>query len=137
MAEPEIRAAGGVVLRPAAAGGSELAVVHRPLYDDWSPPNGKLEPCEDWAAVAIKEVEEETGLRCSLVRELDSATYEDRHGRTKHVRWWEMRSFGGEFVANDEVDELRWLEPAAALALLDYEHDRALVLPLSNSRPGS
>jgi 8-oxo-dGTP diphosphatase len=121
-----VEAAGGLVVREAGEL-VELAVVHRPRYDDWSLPKGKLGPGEDWAAAALREVEEETGLRCELGEELGSVRYLDRKGRRKQVRWWRMRPLGGDFVPGNEVDELRWLEPTAALELLDYEQDRELV----------
>jgi 8-oxo-dGTP diphosphatase len=126
-----VRAAGGLVVRePDDGGRREVAVVHRPRYDDWSLPKGKLVDGEDWSAGALREVEEETGLRCELGPELEPARYRDRKGRPKEVRWWLMRPLGGKFTPSDEVDELRWLDPAAALGLLDYEHDRELVRTL-------
>lgn len=126
MSEPEVRAAGGVVVRE-RDGRPEVAIVHRPHHDDWSLPKGKLEPGEGWVDAALREVEEETGLRCALGRELDPASYSDRKGRDKLVRWWLMRPLGGEFVPDDEVDELRWEALEPALDLLDYPHDRELV----------
>jgi 8-oxo-dGTP diphosphatase len=126
VSDPDVAAAGGVVIRE-----GEVAVVHRPKYDDWSLPKGKLDPGEGWEEAALREVEEETGLRCELGRELESARYRDRKGRDKLVRWWLMRPVEGEFVPNDEVDELRWLPSAEALELLDYDHDRALVRGLA------
>ena len=126
MSEPEVRAAGGVVVRE-RAGRPEVAIVHRPDHDDWSLPKGKLEPGEGWADAALREVEEETGLRCELGRELGSVSYSDRKGRDKLVRWWLMRPLGGAFEPGDEVDELRWEPREAALELLDYPHDRELV----------
>jgi 8-oxo-dGTP diphosphatase len=123
--QPEVAAAGGVVLRD-----GEIAVVHRPRYDDWSLPKGKLDPGEGWEEAAVREVEEETGLRCELGVELAPARYRDRKGRDKLVRWWLMTPLEGEFTATDEVDELRWLDPEAALGLLDYDHDRELVQAL-------
>jgi 8-oxo-dGTP diphosphatase len=122
----EVRAAGGVVWRDGEAG-REVAVVHRPRYDDWSLPKGKLLPGEDWLEGALREVEEETGLRCEPGEELEPARYLDRKGRDKLVRWWSMRPVGGAFEANDEVDDLRWLAPAEAIERLDYDHDRRLV----------
>jgi 8-oxo-dGTP pyrophosphatase MutT (NUDIX family) len=122
----EVRAAGGVVWRDGEAG-REVAIVHRPRYDDWSLPKGKLLPGEDWLEGALREVEEETGLRCEPGEELEPARYPDRKGRDKLVRWWSMRPVGGAFEPNDEVDDLRWLAPAEAIERLDYDHDRRLV----------
>lgn len=122
-----VLAAGGVVHR-ANDRGDEIAVVHRPRYDDWSLPKGKLEPGESAEAGALREVHEETGLRCRLGRELSSTRYRDRHGRPKQVRYWMMEPIEDTgFVPNDEVDELRWLSPGEAADLLTYEHDRRLV----------
>jgi 8-oxo-dGTP diphosphatase len=102
-------------------------VVHRPRYDDWSLPKGKLAAGEDWLDAALREVEEETGFRCDAAEELEPSRYRDRKGRDKLVRWWSMRPVGGGFEPNDEVDELRWLSAAEAVATLDYDHDRRLV----------
>jgi 8-oxo-dGTP pyrophosphatase MutT (NUDIX family) len=123
---PEVRAAGGVLLR-AGDGGVEVAVIHRPKYEDWSLPKGKLEPDEGFEQAALREVEEETGMRAELRDELASISYRDRKGRTKVVRYWLMRPLDGEFAPGSEVDELRWLDPDAAAELLSYEHDAALV----------
>jgi 8-oxo-dGTP diphosphatase len=126
-AEPEVRAAGGLVVREAEGGGTEVALVHRPKYDDWSLPKGKLDAGESFEGAALREVAEETGLRCEIGPELESTRYADRKGRDKLVRYFLMQPTGGEFKATDEVDGLRWLPPADAIALLDYEHDRHLV----------
>ena len=133
MSDPEVRAAGGVVVRD-GADGPEVAVVHRPRYDDWSLPKGKLKPSEGWEQAALREVEEETGLRCELCEELDDDNYRDRKRREKRVRWWRMRPLGGEFEPGDEVDALRWVGPAEAERLLDYDHDRRLVRSLPRTR---
>jgi 8-oxo-dGTP diphosphatase len=118
----EIQAAGGVVLRD-----ERIAVVHRPKYDDWSLPKGKLDPGETWEQAALREVEEETGLRCSLGRELEPVHYTHK-GRPKRVRYWEMGLDGDHgFAPNDEVDELRWVTPDEARELLTYDRDRELV----------
>jgi 8-oxo-dGTP diphosphatase len=105
----------------------ELAVVHRPRYDDWSFPKGKLDRGEGWEEAALREVREETGLRCGLGRELPPAFYTDGKGRAKAVRYWLMDVQEGAFAANDEVDELRWVSPDDAEALLSYPHDLELV----------
>ena len=118
MDEPEVEAAGGVVRRD-----GRIAVVHRPRYDDWSLPKGKLDPGESWEQAALREVREETGLECELGKELSSTSYHDRKGRSKLVRYWLMEPVGGEFTPNDEVDELRWLTPAEAARVLTYPRD--------------
>jgi len=107
--------------------GGRVALVHRPEYDDWTLPKGKLDPGESFEEAALREVEEETGLRARLVRELPAVEYEVK-GRPKLVRYWlmEVESDPG-FVPNDEVDELRWVEPSEALELLTYERDREVV----------
>jgi 8-oxo-dGTP diphosphatase len=120
-----VEAAGGVVLRD-----GRVAVVHRPRYDDWSLPKGKLDPGESFEDAALREVEEETGLRCRLLRELPAVEYQVR-GRPKLVRYWAMEvEDETPFVPNHEVDEVRWLEPQEALALLSYDRDREPVLAL-------
>jgi 8-oxo-dGTP diphosphatase len=121
--EAEVKAAGGVVLRD-----GRIAVVHRPRYDDWSLPKGKLDPGEGWEECAVREVHEETGLRCTLNRELSSTSYTDRKGRAKVVRYWLMDVAAEDtFTPDDEVDELRWVPPAEAAALLTYPHDAELI----------
>jgi 8-oxo-dGTP diphosphatase len=135
-----VRAAGGVVRRRVGGTGTdpvarhEIALVHRPRYDDWSLPKGKLEPGESFAAAARREVEEETGLRCDLGRELAPVAYHDHKGRPKVVRYWLMDAAetGDPFVPNDEVDRLCWCTPDEALDLLSYEHDRELVRSLTS-----
>jgi 8-oxo-dGTP diphosphatase len=120
----EVEAAGGVVLDREG----RVALVHRPRYDDWTLPKGKLDSGESFEEAALREVEEETGLRCRLVRELPSVEYADNKGRSKVVRYWLMQvEHDTGFVLNDEVDELRWLEPADALSLLSYERDAEVV----------
>jgi 8-oxo-dGTP diphosphatase len=133
---PQVRAAGGVVVRE-HDGELEVAAVHRPRYDDWSLPKGKLLSGEEWEAGALREVREETGLRCELIEELESASYLDRRGRRKLVRYWLMRALDGDFEPGDEVDELRWLGLDQA-ATLTYEHDRRLTEALRpRPAPGS
>ena len=127
MDEPEVRAAGGLVVREREGGGVEVALVHRPKYDDWSLPKGKLMPGEDWVGAAVREVEEETGMRCEPGEELEPVAYRDRKGRSKLVRYWAMSPLGGEFEPGREVDRMTWATPAEAARLLAYRHDRHLV----------
>jgi 8-oxo-dGTP diphosphatase len=124
--DPQVRAAGGVLLRH-GAGGAEVAVIHRPKYADWSLPKGKLDGDESFEQAAVREVREETGLEAELGPELSSVNYRDRKGRAKLVRYWLMRPTSGAFTPGSEVDELRWLAPDEAQAQLSYEHDAALV----------
>ena len=121
-----VQAAGGVVVREGS-----VAVVHRPKYDDWTLPKGKLDPGEGFEEAALREVEEETGLRCRLVRELPSTRYTDPKGRPKLVRYWQMEPVEGEFRPGSEVDELRWLAPEDAIELLSYDRDRDVLLAAS------
>ena len=122
----EVKASGGVVWRRGDRG-LEVALVHRPRYDDWSFPKGKLDAGESWKDAALREVEEEIGLRCRLGHELPPTTYRDNKDRSKVVRYWMMEPLDGEFVPNREVDEVRWLPASEAGDLLTYEHDRELL----------
>jgi 8-oxo-dGTP diphosphatase len=125
----QVRASGGVVWRRTKEGAVEVALVHRPRYDDWSLPKGKLDQGEGWEDAAVREVEEETGLRCVLGEELEPVAYDDSKGRHKVVRYWlmEARGEGAPFEPNDEVDELRWVPASDAGAALSYPADRGLV----------
>ncbi|HEV7640068.1 MAG TPA: NUDIX hydrolase [Gaiellaceae bacterium] len=118
-----VRAAGGVVLQA-----GEVVLVHRPKYDDWTFPKGKADAGETDEACALREVHEETGLRCELDDELPSSEYVDSRGRSKRVRWWRMHTVSDDgFVANDEVDNLLWAAPEAAASLLTHDRDRVLL----------
>ena len=117
-----MRAAGGVVVR-GSGDRVEVLLVHRPAYDDWTFPKGKADPGESDVDCAVREVEEETGLRCSLGRELPSTEYTDARDRPKLVRYWRMEITGGSLRFEHEVDDARWLSPSEAAALLSYERD--------------
>jgi 8-oxo-dGTP pyrophosphatase MutT (NUDIX family) len=121
-----VHAAGGVVWRR-GDDGVEVAVVHRPRYDDWSLPKGKLDPGESFEEAALREVLEEIGARVDLGDELPPTTYRDHKGRLKLVRYWLMEARDVAFEPNDEVDDLRWLAVGEAVPLLSYERDRALL----------
>ena len=109
-------------------GSPEVLVVHRPRYDDWSLPKGKLDPGESHEQAALREVWEETGWRCRLGAELPSTHYADRFGRAKRVRYWSMEPVQHEgFTPNDEVDAQRWLPVEEASARLSYDRDRSVL----------
>jgi len=134
-----VHAAGGVVTRAAPGGGIELLIVHRPRYDDWTLPKGKAEPGETDEECALREVEEETGLACTLGDEVAVTTYEDAHGRPKRVRYfWMTPREDSEASPQNEIDGVRWVTQQVALSALSYERDREVVgrLPAS-SRAGS
>jgi 8-oxo-dGTP diphosphatase len=123
-----VRAAGGVVVRDTGAG-EHVLLVHRSKYDDWTFPKGKAEGDETDEACALREGEEETTLRCRLTRPLPSTRYVDARGRPKVVRWWVMEPLGDPdaAAASNEVDEVRWLPPQEARALLTYRRDHDLL----------
>ena len=119
-----VRAAGGVIVRD-----GRVALVHRPKYDDWALPKGKLEEGESWEDAALREVWEETRIRGALREELSPVEYTDPKGRPKTVRYWRMEALEeGDFTPNSEIDDLLWLTPDEALERLTYDHDRELVL---------
>ena len=121
-----IQAAGGLVVRR-HLGELHIALVHRPVHQDWSFPKGKLEVGETFEEAARREVEEETGLACRLLRFVGHTEYIDRKGRPKVVAYWIMSVQSGAFVTNEEVDELRWLSLEDAATLLSYERDQDLL----------
>jgi phosphohistidine phosphatase SixA/8-oxo-dGTP pyrophosphatase MutT (NUDIX family) len=131
-----VRAAGGIVLRGEGPDRS-VALVHRPRYDDWSFPKGRLDADEDEATAALREVEEETGLECRLGPSVGAVTYRDRRGRAKVVRYFRMDADGGRFTPNREVDELRWVPIEDAAGLLSYAHDRSLLRQVLAGVPAS
>jgi 8-oxo-dGTP diphosphatase len=122
---PVIAAAGGVVWRP-GDGGIEVAVVHRPRYDDWSLPKGKLDAGEDLLSAAVREIGEETGLDVVVGRRGARVSYPVAGG-TKRVDYWMMRAVGGGFAPNDEVDDLRWVPIDDAARLVTHDADRTVL----------
>lgn len=129
----EVAAAGGVVTRVTKKGNLRVAIVHRPRYDDWSLPKGGLNKKESFKAAALREVREETGLRCRLGEEMEACRYRDGRGRKKIVRWWRMSVRKGklaDFEPNDEIDQARWMSIGRAIETVDYEHDRKLLRSL-------
>ena len=116
-----VRAAGAIVVRD-----GRVLVIHRPKHDDWGFPKGKLEEGEDEAAAAVRELEEEVGLRVRLGRQVGEAHYALADGRPKRVTYF-LADADGDPRTLDGVDELRWVTPEEARGLLSYEHDRALL----------
>jgi 8-oxo-dGTP diphosphatase len=121
-----VQAAGGLLVRR-QAGQLQIALVHRPIHQDWSYPKGKLEEGETFEEAAQREVFEETGFICRLLRFIGHTEYIDRKGRPKVVGYWVMSAETGSFEPNEEVNELRWLDIASAGLLLTYERDRSLL----------
>ncbi len=128
-----VRAAGGLVVRRLDAG-LEVLLVHRPAYDDWTFPKGKAEPGEEDAACALREVEEETGLRCELGEEVGETRYRDARDRAKIVRYFAMHPLDGSFAPHREIDDARWLPVAEALERLTYERDRNILRGYARGR---
>lgn len=121
-----VSAAGGIIVNPKHA--SRVLVLHRPKYNDWSFPKGKLNKNETAATCARREVYEETGLVCELLEELSPINYETNNGNLKTVRYWLMRPIAGAFRANDEADAFTWLKRGQAMALLSYDHDHQVLV---------
>lgn len=131
--DARVLAAGGILWRPldgrdrpVGSADVEVAVVHRPKYDDWSLPKGKVDPGEQLVVTARREVSEETGFAATCGRVVGEQRYSVAAG-PKFVRYWAMHDLDGSFEAQDEVDVLRWMSLEAAAARLDYAHDRALL----------
>ncbi|MDA8045474.1 MAG: NUDIX hydrolase [Actinomycetota bacterium] len=116
-------AAGGVVWRRRDDGDVEVVLVHRPRYDDWSLPKGKLDPGETDEQAAVREVEEETCLVTSLGPELPTTTYLDRSGKHKRVRYWAMTVLSGTPCGANEVDRAEWVAFDEATRRISYERD--------------
>lgn len=132
MATNDVLAAGAVVFRS----GKRVLLIHRPRYDDWSFPKGKLDRGEHVVAAAVREVAEETGLHVRLCAPLSGQRYPVSGGRTKRVSYWVGRAVGSEDVStyrpNDEIDAVEWVPYDEAVHRLTYAHDRET---LEEARP--
>src|SRR3954451_14535436 len=122
MTDAQVQAAGGVVVRA----DGRIAVVHRPKYDDWSLPKGKLEPDEHALHAAVREVGEETGLTVVVGRRSLRTQYAVEEDE-KQVDYWLQQAVGGDFEPNSEVDDLRWLALPEAVDAVSHAHDRAVL----------
>ncbi len=128
----QIEAAGGVLWRPAQGGlGVEIALVHRPKYDDWSVPKGKLVAGEHPLLGALREIKEESGFTGQPGRMLGEISYL-KDGNPKRVRYWAVRAVAGQFIGGEEVDQLIWLPPREALAHLSTDRDPPIVKSFSS-----
>ncbi len=121
-----VYAAGAVVWQPGPDSTVEIAVIHRPRYDDWSLPKGKVDRGETEPLTAVREILEETGHRVQLGSRIAAVSYPVDQG-TKKVRYWAARSIGGEFAPNSEVDDLIWLPVSEALKKVKYDQDRKVL----------
>jgi 8-oxo-dGTP pyrophosphatase MutT (NUDIX family) len=129
-----IEAAGGVLWRQ-RGDEREFAVIHRPKYDDWTLPKGKLDPGESHEQAAVREVAEETGFSAELGPDLGETVYK-HNARPKRVRYWGMRALAGRFQANSEVDDVRWLPLDDARNILTYSRDRVVLDRFAVVSPG-
>jgi 8-oxo-dGTP pyrophosphatase MutT (NUDIX family) len=129
-----VRAAGGVVSRRNGRGELEVLVIHRKARGDWSFPKGKVEPGESEEECALREVEEETGLRCALGAELPSVSYRDRKDRPKRVRYWAMTIVRGSARPLNEIDAVRWLSVSEAGKILTYPRDRDVLTAFAGAQ---
>lgn len=132
VSEKIVWAAGAVLWRPGPGESVEVAIIHRPRYDDWSLPKGKMDPGETEPVTAVRELFEETGHRARLGRRLQKVSYPVEQG-VKRVRYWAARSLGGEFTAGREVDDLIWLSTADAVGKVSYPHDRKVLRRFAKS----
>jgi 8-oxo-dGTP pyrophosphatase MutT (NUDIX family) len=129
---PLVRAAGGVVWRR-VQGRLEVVLVHRPRYDDWTLPKGKVDAGETDEQAALREVLEEASIRAEIGKELPSTTYLDRSGKNKRVRYWAMTVVEGIPAGDNEVDLAEWVPLDEAGARLTYERDRRVVEALAGA----
>jgi 8-oxo-dGTP diphosphatase len=121
-----IRAAGALLWRESSELKIEIALIHRPRYDDWSLPKGKIEEGESSLRCAFREVIEETGITPQFGRELGSVEYKEPAG-LKRVKYWAAKALTDEFLPNEEVDEIKWLNTEDALSVATHESDRSII----------
>jgi 8-oxo-dGTP diphosphatase len=121
-----IRAAGALLWRENSELKIEIALIHRPRYDDWSLPKGKIEEGESSLRCAFREVIEETGITPQFGRELGSVEYKEPAG-LKRVKYWAAKALTDEFLPNEEVDEIAWLNPEDTLARATHESDKTII----------
>lgn len=122
-----IEAAGGVVV-DLSKNKPRYLLIHRPRYDDWSLPKGKLAAGEKHRDAALREVKEETGMVCEIVSRLSPVNYITPNGKPKRVKYWLMSANSGTFVRNDEVDAVTWVKRSQAMSLLTHVHDQAVLV---------
>jgi 8-oxo-dGTP pyrophosphatase MutT (NUDIX family) len=125
--EGAVEAAGGVVVKHTRRGEIRVLLVHRPHRADWTFPKGKREAGESHERCALREVEEETGLRCRLGVKLPRSSYINGKGRLKVVRYWIMEPGEGRAEPRNEVDAIRWASLEEAATLLTYPRDRQIL----------
>ena len=131
----EIQAAGAIVWRRNESDAIEIALVHRPKYDDWSMPKGKVEGEESLIACAYREVVEETGFAVRFGQSLGSAHYEV-NGLRKTVTYWSARLLGEQGKPNpEEVDAVRWMSCEEAKEQLGRDSDRQIVETFQSIEP--
>lgn len=122
-----IRAAGGIVFRRDDVAGISLACIYREARGDWTFPKGKLDPGESFEEAALREVREETGMLCRIVRFAGATNYTHRKGKPKVVAYYLMSANEGEFTPNDEVDQLVWVPLERVREYLTWERDQELL----------
>ena len=131
-ATEKIIAAGAVVTRPGSKG-TEYLLIHRGYREDWTFPKGKVDPGEHVLTAAVREVREETGFAIQLGIPLPTQTYKVE-GKLKDSHYWLGSLLAGEFLANDEVDEIAWLTFEQAKKKLTYEHDHDVLTAASAAK---
>lgn len=122
-----IEAGGGVVV-DISKSKTRYLLIHRPRYDDWTFPKGKLDRGEKHRDAALREVKEETGLVCEVLAKLSPVNYQTPNGNPKRVKYWLMSPVSGKFSRNDEVDAVTWVKRSQAMSLLTHMHDQAVLV---------